>query len=134
MYLIKKMCTWNLFEAHTFIVVRNGIGNRPEFKFWKVRRDSISYDDDSSAKAASTRKEVNFAISLNPKVKIKVNNDLQMDKYPDLTSLLKKLLSMKVTVIPVVIRDLGTIFLKKTWKRDLMNWRLTEKSKPSRSQ
>ena len=50
---------------------------------------------------------MNFAVLADHRVKIKENKN--RDKYSDLARELKKLWTMKVTVIPIVIGELGMI-------------------------
>ena len=50
---------------------------------------------------------VDFAVPANHRVKLKESE--KRDKYLDLARELKKILNMKVTVIPIVIGLLGTV-------------------------
>ena len=73
-----------------------------------------------------------FAVSEDLSVKIKENE--KRNKYFDFARELKKIRDMKVTVIPVVIGVLGTVYKgleKGTWR--VRNWRTSPKpSKPQR--
>ena len=50
---------------------------------------------------------MDFAVSADHRIKLKKGE--KKDKYPDFARELKKLLNMKVTVIPIVFGALGTI-------------------------
>ena len=52
-------------------------------------------------------KIVDFAVPADYRIKLKECE--KKDKYPDLARELKKLWNMKVTIIPIVIGDLGTV-------------------------
>ena len=52
-------------------------------------------------------KIVDFAVSVDPRINLKVSE--KKDKYLDLARELKKLWSMTVTIVPIVIGALGTI-------------------------
>ena len=50
---------------------------------------------------------MDFAVSEDHRIQLKVGE--KRDKYLDLVSELKKLWDMKVTVLPIVVGELGTI-------------------------
>ena len=53
--------------------------------------------------------QVDFDVSANHKVKVKVNEGKMLHEYLDLARELKKLWNMKVTGIPIVVIYLGTV-------------------------
>ena len=68
--------------------------------------------------------QVYFAVPADDKVKVKVKESNKLNKYLDLTWKLKRQWNMEVTVIPVMVRALGTILMY--LEKDSNNWSLEE--------
>ena len=75
-------------------------------------------------------KIVDFAVSADHRIKLKECE--KRDKYLDLARELKKLRDMKVTIVPIVIGDFGTLTegLLKGWR----TWKLADGWRPSKQQ
>ena len=56
---------------------------------------------------------------------MKIKENEKIDKYLNLIGELKKLLNLKVTVIPIIVGALGMVL--KAWKEDREGWRSEEK-------